>query len=303
MQPVLFTIGSLPISSFGFFLILACLSATYFIWRIIKVYDLDEERFLDLILLTLAGGFILSRLLFVIFHLDQFREPLKAVLFNRYPGLSFWGGFFGSFVILKWLCLRFKLDFWQVVDLVIPGVFLGISFASIGCLLGSCEYGFALNLPFAVTQVGLIDKRFPVQAVESLLFFLGFLYLWKGVLRFHPNGAIAAEGLLMLGIFKFLLEFFYGNRQWIGPVPVGILSSTLVIIYSLRIFYVANKHSFAADLRWLKTFFKSAGKRQEVVSKIYKNWYNFRVDLSIGFGRRCKKLLKFLNIKSNPPQF
>lgn len=303
MKPVLFTIGALPISSFGFFLVLACLAATYIIWRIIRVYDFDEERFLDLILLTLVGALISSRLFFVIFHLDQFQEPLKVVLLNRYPGFSFWGGFFGAFMMLKLLSLRFKLEFWQVADLIIPGVFLGISVATVGCLLGSCEYGLAINLPFSITQAGLIEKRFPVQIVESLLFFLGFIYLWKGALRFHPNGATAAEGLLMLGIFKFLLEFFYGNRQWIGPIPVGILSSTLVIIYSLRIFYVVNKHSPLTDLRRLKTFFKSASTRQKVISNVHKNWYNFKVGLSVAFGRGCKKLLRFLNIKPNPPQF
>ncbi|MBI2595165.1 prolipoprotein diacylglyceryl transferase [Candidatus Daviesbacteria bacterium] len=303
MKPVLFSVGALSISSFGFFLLIACGVGVYIIWRIVRVYDLDEEKSLDLIILTIAGGLIVSRLYFVLFHIEQFDSVIKIILVNRYPGFSFWGAFFGAFGIFRVLCARFKLNFWQMADLVMPGVFLGISVATLGCLLGSCEYGLVTNAPFAIIQAGLVDKRFPVQVVESLLFFLGFLYLWKGALRFHRFGAITAEGLMLIGIFKFMLEFFYGSRQQFGVFSAGLVYSVLLIISALWVYYFTNKRSPLADLKMLKVLAQRSDKRHELVSKIGKNWYNLKVDFKVTFQKAKKGLLKLLNVRANPQKF
>src|SRR5258708_17707733 len=177
MQPVLLTLGGQPISSFGLFLLLSFLASSYFIWRVVRAYELDEERAIDLLLLTFSGGLIGARVYFVLLHLNQFDTLSKIVLINRYPGLSFWGGFLVGFLVLKFFAARFKLAFWQLADFALIGLLIGLSISSLGCLLGSCQYGLPSNLPFAVTQVGLIGKRFPLQIIEALVYLVIFYYL------------------------------------------------------------------------------------------------------------------------------
>lgn len=303
MKPVFLTIFGQPLSSFSLFFLAAFLLAVYVIWRITKVYELDEEKMLDILILTFFGGLIVARIYFILFHLDQSMSILKILLINRYPGLSFWGGFFGGLLILKLLTLRFKLNFWQVLDFATPALFLGLSVASIGCILGSCQYGLPSNLPFAITQVGLVDKRFPIQIIESLLFFLGFLYLWKSALKFHPQGAVAAWGLFLLGLFKLGLEFFYGSRQWFGPFSTGEFFASCLIIFAIFVHFLSNKRTPLADLKLLKNTLTQKSKRDLAISKLLKNWYNFWVDLKLVFQRWRKRLFKSTNIKPNPPQF
>src|SRR5581483_4248893 len=191
MWPVLFSLGDFPITAFGFFLTLAFLVALYFIWRAAQVYEIDPEKLLDVFFLSVFSGLILARNYFLLFHPELF-DPIKIFLFNRYPGFAFWGGLVGGSLGLWFFAQRFKLNLWQVFDFAVVGLFIGLSFASWGCLLGSCQYGVVSHSFLAVPQVGVIGTRFPVQALEAILFWLGFLYLWKKLLRFHFAGSITA---------------------------------------------------------------------------------------------------------------
>lgn len=304
MKPVLITIGSQPISTFGFFLLLGLIFASFTIWRIIKAYDLNEERTIDLLLLTFAGGFVLARVYYILFHLTQFDDFIKFILVNRYPGLSFWGGLIGGILTLKLISQRFKMHFWQVADIGIVGVFIGLFFSSIGCLLGSCEYGLPSNLPFAVPQAGLIDKRFPLQFFEGFTYLILFFYLWKAVLRFHFSGQILARGLVLLGLVKFITELYRGDQiKLIGGLPLGLVWSLLLIIFGIWIYYVQGRKSLVHDLKMLLAVFIDSNRRHILISKIRKNWYNLSIDWKLSIARFRRNLFKVLNVKSNPTKF
>lgn len=303
MQPVLFTIANQPISSFGLFLILSLLSALFITWRIARVYEIDEEKVIDIALLSFAGGLIFSRLYFIAFHLNQFDSLTKVIFLNKYPGLSFWGGIFGGLIALKLVSIRTKLIFWQIMDFAAPAVFLGLVFGNIGCLLGSCQYGVVSNLPFAINQIGIIGKRFPIQAVESLVFLIGFVILWKKAVRFHFNGQIASIGLILLGIIKFVFEFYRGEVHKIWGFQTGLFWPIVVIIVGVTAYYFKAKRSIVADLLFAVSFLYSQKTRVIVFSKLTKNWFNFFVGLKVGFAKRTRNLLRFLNVKTNPPKF
>lgn len=301
MQPVLFTVANQPISSFGLFLILAFIVPLLVIWRITRIYELDEERVLDISLLTFTGGLIFARFYYILFHQAQFDLLIKIFLINRYPGLSFWGGLFGGFLTLWFFSRRLRLNFWQVADFAAVGLFLGSVFGSIGCLFGSCQYGMPSNLPIAVTQAGILEKRFPLQVVEGLLFLAGFFYLWRLALRFHATGLVASRAMVFLGIGKLFLEFFRGDRQdIIGGLSVGILFSVLLIVYGVSTYYSTSKKSFSKDIYFLFLLLISRQKREIFVSRFKKNWYNFFINSKIGFLRWKRRILRSVNIKSNP---
>src|SRR3989338_8407629 len=96
MYPVLLTIGPLVISSLGLFLSLAFLSAVFIAWRLAKLYDVKEEKILDVAMVTFGGGFLGARLYAVIFNWEAFGSFEKILFVQRYPGLSFWGGLIGK---------------------------------------------------------------------------------------------------------------------------------------------------------------------------------------------------------------
>ncbi len=303
MLPVLITIFGIPISSFGVFLLLSIMAATYLIWKQARLYEIDLEKILDLILLSLVGALIGARIYYIIFHLSLFNSLPKLLLINRYPGLSFWGGLIGGFLALKVFSKRLKMDFWQIMDFALVGLFVGISISSIGCLLGGCQIGQASNNFMAVNQVGLIGKRFPIQIVEGLLFLIFFFTLWKASLRFHPMGRIAYRGLIILGLLKFILEFFRGDKQIIYNISLGHLFSALIFIFGIVCFYKLTKRSLRADIKSAIKIVTSSQKRSLVVTRLSKSWYNLVVDWKFSMQKGIKRLSKLLNIKSNPRGF
>ncbi len=304
MKPVLFSIAGFSISSFGVFLSISIALALFFIWRIIRAYELDEEKIIDLFILTMLSGFIFSRLYFVMLHPNQFVDFTRIFIINRYPGLPFWGGFFGGLLVLKLLCRRYRLNFWQIADFAVVGLFIAISITSLGCLLGACQYGEVTSSAWAVTQVGIIGKRFPLQLIESLIFFLGFLTLSANALRFHFFGQILSQGLFLLGLFKFILEFFRGDKQIIyGPISVGYVFSLALFASGVYIFYKQGRRSINYDIKLFLGFFYNSQKRRYIISKLMKSWYNLRINLRIALRRGVKGFFAKLQIKSNPNKF
>ncbi len=288
----------------------AFLSAAFVAWRLAKTYDLNEERVLDLVILTFLGGILGARIFFVATHWSLFADIGKAVLLNRYPGLSFWGGIFGGIIALRVFASRTKLNLWQIADFAVVGLALGLVFGDLGCFFGGCGYGAVSDLPVATAVVGLVGKRFPVSALESILFLFLFFSLWKQAVRFHFGGKIASVGLVALGVVKFVTEYFRGDSQ---PLPFirflawGHLFSIALTILGIALFYRLSKRDIRGDLTLLRMFVTSAKKREIILSKISKSWYNHRVGLRLHLGKvrtglqsLPKAVRRKLNVKPTP---
>lgn len=310
MHPTLLTLGSLNISSFGFFLSLGFLLAIFIVWRLTRVYDIDEERTLDLSLLTFFGGLIGSRIFFVLMNLSQFNSIEKIILFNRFPGLSFWGGLIGGSVTLYLFSRRFKLNFFQIADFVIVGFFAGLILGEFGCLLGGCQYGMFTNLPIGVMQVGLLGKRFPIQLLSALIYLIILLNLWRVALKFHWSGKVLGLGLIFMGLTSFLFDFLRGDRILLTSwVSLNMISAVISLGLGLVTIYRVGKRSIKSDLGMIPLLFTSEKFRQTTLSRIGRGWYNLKVNFRVSLLRyyrlavsRSKSILKSINVKYQKPQ-
>lgn len=303
MFPVLLNIGPITVSSLGFFLVLSLFLSAFVVWRLAIAYELDREKTLDLIFITFISGFIGARAYFVLNNLNQFDTFLKMIWFSKYPGLSFWGGVVLALIVLPLAAKRLKVNFYQIADFGIVGVFLGIAVTSFGCLFAGCQYGLPTTWPIGVEQVGIVDKRFPLQIFESLAILFIFFYLWRKVVRYHKPGQVAGIGLILLGFIKFIFEFFRGDSQYFMSVKVGFLFALAIIILGIWVYYKNSKKTVLGDVRYTVRLTYDQNKRRTAISKMQKNWYNLFINLKISWSRFIKKLSKLLNVKSNPNKF
>jgi phosphatidylglycerol---prolipoprotein diacylglyceryl transferase len=304
MYPVLFTIGSFSVSTFGLFLALALLVSGYFFWRGTRIYEIDEEVTLDLFLLTFFASLVGSRLHFILAHLSVFDSVAKLFLVNRYPGLSFWGGLAVGGLTLVYLCQRFKLRLWDMVDLAGAVMLIGLAIGNIGCFLGGCQVGLPYEGSIAVKMVGIVGERFPLQLFEAAVFLGLFAALWRMACRFHSPGKVAALTLFYLGIIKFFFEFFYALRQIvIGPVGVGHLAALGLIGYGWYLYYKKTKRVFKEDVMKARGIFTDSSRRRVYLSRVAKRWYNTKVTLIFTLRSRFKTLKRVLKITSTPRHF
>src|SRR4030042_6258421 len=93
MFPILFKIGPVTIYSWGFFLVLAYLAATFILWREGKRQGYNEERLLDLSIISLIASLIGGRVLFVILNIPLFQEEPISALYFWQGGFVYQGAF------------------------------------------------------------------------------------------------------------------------------------------------------------------------------------------------------------------
>lgn len=312
MYPILFSIGSLPVPSFGFFLSLGLIITVFIIWRMAHLYEVKEEVIIDLTILTFLGSLIGARFLAVVLNWHQFGDLWKIILINRYPGLSFWGGLIAGVLILIFFIKRYKLNKWQILDFAALGFSGGLVAGNIGCFLGGCAYGVVSNLPIATQVVGVVGRRFPVSLIESFLLLLIYFYLHSQIVKFHLQGKIVAKFLILFGVVKFITEFYRGDsiklvNNWI---LAGHFFSVALIIAGIALYYYRAKRSVINDLKSLKEIIVSGKKRQLTLSSLRKSWYNHQVNLQIALIKLNESLKKLpgkikrrLNVKPTPTNY
>lgn len=267
MFPVLFSIGSLSVSSFGVFLGLSLLFGIFLIWRLARAWDLDEEKVLDLTILVLISGLIVSRLYFIFEHFSVFGfDPFKWIVFYKYPGFSFWGAFLGGWLGLFYFSPKKRFDFWLLSDIASIGFLGSLILSNIGCFLGGCNIGVVSNF-LSVPMVGAVGKRFPVQILESILLSLIVWKMWSKVTHFHKSGTISAACFFLFGLIRLVLAPLKANRG-------DFIFSISLMILGLTIFYKVTNREIISDIR---NFFLDSKFRKEITTALAKNWYNQKI--------------------------
>jgi phosphatidylglycerol:prolipoprotein diacylglycerol transferase len=226
MYPTLFTIGNLNIPTYTVLLDLGLilgLVLTYFEGK--RILGRGEVA-LDLGLWAVIGGILGGRIGYVLANWSAFSEDWVRALRIWEGGLSFHGAFLGGLAVMAIFGLLQRkaeepVSFWELGDVVTPGLALGITFGWAACLMGGCSYGIlGEGLGYAILPdlYGVSASRFATQAVGlgfSLVLFLGFWLLRR---RWPFAGASFLMYLLLYFGGQFLLEFTRGDEAiFLGP--------------------------------------------------------------------------------------
>ena len=265
----------------------------FLIWRLARAWDLDQEKVLDLTLVTFVGGLIGARIYFALENPAILTLP-QIFLIHKFPGFSFWGAILGGWLTLFLFAKRFKLEFLQAADIASVGLLSGMIFANMGCLLGGCNVGIPSNLFFALYMSGAVGKRIPVQGIEALLLILSLRNIWHKATHFHLQGTVVSLSLIYIGIIKLLTEPLRETHRM-----NYFLALTLVIL-GIVLFYKVTKRQIVKDLSDFVLMgveiIKSGEKRKSILFVFKKNWYNFKVSLWWKV-KRIGKILRRLNVR------
>jgi phosphatidylglycerol:prolipoprotein diacylglycerol transferase len=212
MYPTLFTIGNFDVPTYTILLDLGLilgLLLTYYEGK----RQLDGGTLaLDLGLWVVIGGMVGGRIGYVLANWSTFSEDWASVIRIWEGGLSFHGAILGGLLVMILFAYGQRrgenpASFWQLADVLTPGLALGVAFGWAACLMGGCAYGnLGEGLGYAILPdlYGVEASRFATQAVGlgvSLLLFLG---VWLARRRCLFAGAL----FLLYGLFYFAAAFF-----------------------------------------------------------------------------------------------
>jgi phosphatidylglycerol:prolipoprotein diacylglycerol transferase len=208
MHPELLHLGPVHLRSYGVMMAIAFLVGTWISLREARRLGLDEDKVVNVILITLVSAVLGARALYVLEHLAEFRREWGSVFALWQGGLTLYGGLVaGTFAGLV-AAQRMGLPRWRVADALTPPLALGTMFGRIGCFLNGCCYGRPTSLPWGV--------RFPPGSFASLEF---------GDTPVQPSQLYnAAAGLVLF------LVLFATRRRFKVP---GVLFWTFVVAFAL----------------------------------------------------------------------
>jgi phosphatidylglycerol:prolipoprotein diacylglycerol transferase len=226
MYPTLVTIGSFNVPTYTVLLDLGLILGLLLTYYEGKRQLNRGTLALDLGLWVVIGGILGGRIGYVLANWGTFSENWASVIRIWEGGLSFHGAVLGGLLVMilfaYWQRREESLaSFWQLADVLTPGLALGIAFGWAACLMGGCAYGnLGEGLGYAVLPdlYGVEASRFATQAVGLGFSLLLFVAVWLTRRRWPFAGALSLlYGLLYFAV-AFFLEFTRGDEAiYLGP--------------------------------------------------------------------------------------
>lgn len=242
----LFSIGPFTAHGYGLMIAIGALGAYLVAEKRAKKKGLNYELIFNLFIWCLVGGILGAKLLYYIVEIKSIMKDPKLLLdiaggFVVYGGII--GGIFSGYLFSR----KYKVNFLEYFDLVMPSIALAQGFGRIGCLLAGCCYGIETNSPLGIVfhnselapnGVNLV----PTQIISSGLNFLHFFVLILIARKKRPSGQIAGLYLLFYSIGRFVLEFFRGDleRGSVGSISTSQFISIFLCIAGLGIVIVSG---------------------------------------------------------------
>jgi len=247
INPVLFSIGPLEVRYYGLMYIVAYLIVYGLArWRLKREprFKMNFEQLDGLMIALMIGMLVGARLGYVLFYnLGYYIEhPLEAILplefqdgarFVGFAGMSYHGGLVGIILAAIIVLRKYRLDFFLVVDLVVPCIPLAYTFGRLGNFINGELYGretsMAIGMRFPDAPGTAL--RHPSQLYEG--FFEGvvlFCILWPLKNRLGVRGANIALYLAGYGVFRFLIEYVREPDAHLGLIFLGLSMGQLLCL-------------------------------------------------------------------------
>jgi phosphatidylglycerol:prolipoprotein diacylglycerol transferase len=216
-----------------------------------KRYDADPEIIYDLFLPVAIWGTLGARLWHI---LTPSLSSLELGLTTQYyfthlmDFAAFWiGGFgipgawMGGTLALLYFARKNTLQFWELTDILAPGIALAQAVGRIGNYFNQELYGIPTTFPLKIfidpihrlSGYETVNFYQPLFAYESLLNFLNFIFLlWLsrrfwGILK---SGDLFLVYLGFYSLIRFLLEFLRLDVSLAGGLNVNQVFFVLVFV-------------------------------------------------------------------------
>lgn len=234
MRLILFEIGGFKVYSYGLMIAIGIIAAATLFIRRAKNDGYNEDKLLNLIIITVISGILGGKILFIITEFNNIiNDP--SILLNFGNGFVIYGAIIGGALGLCLYCRKNKFNSLRLLDFAVPGVALAQGFGRIGCFLAGCCYGRETTLPIGVTfpQESLAPSGvslLPTQLFSSVFdFILAGILLWYSR-KNNKDGRVLALYVIVYSIGRFFVEFLRNDPRG----NVGILStSQFIAIFTL----------------------------------------------------------------------
>jgi phosphatidylglycerol---prolipoprotein diacylglyceryl transferase len=241
--------GPFGIQYYGLFIALGIIITVLAIRRNKRFKQLHlENKYLDIIVVTIIAGCVGGRLLEVISEPSLY--PHWYDWFALWQGgFSILGSIIGIIITVPFYLKKINVPIIPLFDLVSIYAPLCQSIARLGCFTAGCCYGVATNSICAViytnpnTLAACNVPLHPTQLYSSAILFCIFLFMYFVAQRICiKDGQLFTMYLTLAALERFCVDFWRADRIMIGNVLSFHQIVALCIIIALIIFQcIRNK--------------------------------------------------------------
>lgn len=237
VERVFLRIGDFEIMWYAMFIVTGIIIAVLYAMFNIKKFDLDKDKFLDVIILGLVLGVVGARLYYVLFNISSYKS-LGDVLNIRAGGMAIYGGVIGAAVAGVIGKYWKKLPLLAMLDVTAIGFLGAQALGRWGNFTNQEAFGSATDLPWGMLSENTLkdvpgSPVHPCFLYESLWCVAGFVMLIIMVEKFYKfRGQIAFSYIFWYGLGRAWIEGLRTDSLYLIPdvLRVSQLLAILCVI-------------------------------------------------------------------------
>lgn len=231
---VCFTIGNFEVMWYAVFIVTGIIIAVLYAMKNIKKFDLDMDKFLDVIIIGLVLGVVGARAYYVLFNLKEF-DSIGEVFNIRGGGLAIYGGVIGAAIAGIIGKYWRKLSLLSMLDVASVGFLVAQALGRWGNFTNQEAFGDATDLPWGMLSANTMkvvpdSPVHPCFLYESIWCITGFVLLVVMVEKFYKfRGQIAFSYILWYGLGRAWIEGLRTDSLYLIPDVLRV-SQVLAIL-------------------------------------------------------------------------
>jgi len=245
INPVAFELGPLEIRWYGILIASAVLLGTVIAMREVERQRINPDHFLNILLAAIPAAFIGARVYYVIFNWDYYREYPRDIVAIWEGGLAIHGALLAAFLVSFLLVRKYKISFWQGVDIAAPSIVLGQAIGRWGNFFNQEAYGYEVN-PESIPWAMYIDGayRHPTFLYESIWDLGIFIFLlWLKRRANIKQGDIFLSYILLYSAGRFVIEGFRTDSLMLtSSIRVAQAISLLIILIAAALLFYRHRN-------------------------------------------------------------
>lgn len=243
IDPVAIQLGPLAIRWYGIIIASGILVGYLISQKTAKKVGLKEDTLIDLIIWSVIMAIICARIYYVAFEWGYYSQHLSEIPLIMNGGIAIHGGLIGAFLTGFILCRIKHLSFFQIVDIVAPGIILAQAIGRWGNFINQEAHGgpvsrvFLENLhipEFIINQMQIDGVYYqPTFLYESIWNLIGFVLLL--LLRPHLKmGETFFSYLIYYSIGRYFIEGLRTDSLMLTEyLRIAQVISIIIIIISI----------------------------------------------------------------------
>ena len=252
INPVALSIGNFNIYWYGVIIGLGFTLALIFALKNLKRFGIEQNGFIDCVLVGLICGILGARLYYVAFRWDYYSQNLGELFSIHNGGLAIYGGVIGALLGGCIVARVKKLPIPAVLDITMMGFLIGQGLGRWGNFFNQEAFGTETDLPWRMVSenTGGVGVH-PCFLYESLWCLLGFVLLYLFSLKYRKfDGQIFLMYLVWYGAERMIVEGLRTDSLYtpfLGLRVSQILAAVTVVVGVVLLIVFRNRTYKAAD--------------------------------------------------------